>query len=334
MTSGARPASEPEAGQAPRLCRQGHQRRAWLDAIHVPRRRSLRGCVERGSDARPAVVGFGRPALVRPRLRNTRHRRRLGHSRGVTLDDDVRVADRHRDRTPRIARDIARLQRARARLEPERAVEPQGADRGHMRAAVLVDGGEPGRAGVDRVRSRRRPRSKLRNNCGPIHRRQPVHRTQIDDLHEASLHCPGHILADGISYVRRATTAELIADVVTLLVGLGRDTVRGEWADTSASTATTPTSPCCRHRTATDASSSSSPSTPTRSRPSPPGPTRSACTPWPSRSTTSTRPSRSPRGTAATPLRGVATCEDVYKLTYVRGPSGILVMLAQEIKRS
>src|SRR3954447_7989857 len=45
--------------------------------------------------------------------------------------------------------------------------------------------------------------------------------------------CPGHILADGISYVRRATTAELIADVVTLLGGLGRDTVRGEWADTA-----------------------------------------------------------------------------------------------------
>lgn len=33
------------------------------------------------------------------------------------------------------------------------------------------------------------------------------------------------------------------------------------------------------------------------------------------------------------PLRGVATYEDVYKLTYVRGPSGILVMLAQELQR-
>jgi len=33
------------------------------------------------------------------------------------------------------------------------------------------------------------------------------------------------------------------------------------------------------------------------------------------------------------PLRGVATYEDVYKLTYVRGPSGILVMLAQELKK-
>jgi glyoxylase I family protein len=29
------------------------------------------------------------------------------------------------------------------------------------------------------------------------------------------------------------------------------------------------------------------------------------------------------------PLRGVATYEDTYKLTYVRGPSGIIVMLAQ-----
>jgi glyoxylase I family protein len=32
------------------------------------------------------------------------------------------------------------------------------------------------------------------------------------------------------------------------------------------------------------------------------------------------------------PLRGVATYEDIYKLTYVRGPSGIIVMLAQELK--
>jgi glyoxylase I family protein len=33
------------------------------------------------------------------------------------------------------------------------------------------------------------------------------------------------------------------------------------------------------------------------------------------------------------PLRGVATYRDLYKLTYVRGPSGILVMLAQELKK-
>src|SRR5579859_7810372 len=51
----------------------------------------------------PAVVGFGRPAVVRPRPRDTRHRTRLGHSRSVTLDYDVRAADRHRDRAPRIA---------------------------------------------------------------------------------------------------------------------------------------------------------------------------------------------------------------------------------------
>jgi glyoxylase I family protein len=34
------------------------------------------------------------------------------------------------------------------------------------------------------------------------------------------------------------------------------------------------------------------------------------------------------------PLRGVATYGDEYKLTYVRGPSGILVMLAQELQKS
>jgi glyoxylase I family protein len=33
------------------------------------------------------------------------------------------------------------------------------------------------------------------------------------------------------------------------------------------------------------------------------------------------------------PLRGVATYADVYKLTYLRGPSGILVMLAEELKK-
>jgi glyoxylase I family protein len=35
-----------------------------------------------------------------------------------------------------------------------------------------------------------------------------------------------------------------------------------------------------------------------------------------------------------TPLRGVATYQDVYKLTYVRGPSDIIVMLAQELKKT
>lgn len=34
------------------------------------------------------------------------------------------------------------------------------------------------------------------------------------------------------------------------------------------------------------------------------------------------------------PLRGVANYGDVYKLTYLRGPSGILVMLAQDLTRT
>jgi glyoxylase I family protein len=33
------------------------------------------------------------------------------------------------------------------------------------------------------------------------------------------------------------------------------------------------------------------------------------------------------------PLRGVATYADVYRLTYVRGPSGIIVMLAEELQK-
>jgi glyoxylase I family protein len=34
------------------------------------------------------------------------------------------------------------------------------------------------------------------------------------------------------------------------------------------------------------------------------------------------------------PLRGVATYQDSYKLTYLRGPSGILVMLAEELTKN
>lgn len=34
------------------------------------------------------------------------------------------------------------------------------------------------------------------------------------------------------------------------------------------------------------------------------------------------------------PLRGVANYEDTYKLTYLRGPSGIIVMLAEELAKS
>lgn len=34
------------------------------------------------------------------------------------------------------------------------------------------------------------------------------------------------------------------------------------------------------------------------------------------------------------PLRAIATYQDLYKLTYLRGPSGILVMLAEDLRKS
>ncbi|GGR23100.1 VOC family protein [Agromyces mediolanus] len=33
------------------------------------------------------------------------------------------------------------------------------------------------------------------------------------------------------------------------------------------------------------------------------------------------------------PLRGVGTYQDIYRLTYLRGPSGIIVMLAEELHK-
>ena len=183
LATAGRRASEPEAGQAARLLRQAHDRRSWLQAVHVPRRRSLRWRVERGGDARPAGVGLGRPAVVGPRLRDPRQRVRLGHPGGVALEDDVSVADRHRDRAARIALDVASLAGAFAGLEPERAIEPEGADRGHMRAAVLVDRGQPRRAGVERVRGRGGPGIELGGDGRPVNGRQAIGLTQILDLH-------------------------------------------------------------------------------------------------------------------------------------------------------
>jgi hypothetical protein len=68
-------------------------------------------------------------------------------------------------------------------------------------------------------------------------------------------------------------------------------------------------------------------------RSSPSSRTQSACTASVSPSTTSTPPSRFAARQGCHPLRGVASYEDVYKLTYLRGPSGILVMFAEELKK-
>src|SRR5947209_3342171 len=92
--------SEPETSQAARLPRHHPVRRARLDAIHVPWRWTLRRCIERGGDARPACVWFGWPTDVGPCARGTCQRVWVGHPRRVTLDDDVCTRDRDRDRTP------------------------------------------------------------------------------------------------------------------------------------------------------------------------------------------------------------------------------------------
>ena len=61
----------------------------------------MRRRVERGGDAGPALVGLRRPTAIGPRLRDACHLGRLGYPRSVTLDDDVGITDRQRERTPR-----------------------------------------------------------------------------------------------------------------------------------------------------------------------------------------------------------------------------------------
>jgi hypothetical protein len=145
---------------------QGHDRRSWVNAIYVPRRRSLRWRVVRRRDAAPLSSGSAGHPLSAQAFAIRASATGLGHSRRISLEYDVRTSDRHRDRAPRIARDIAPLPRACARLEPEGAIQPQGTDRSHMRAAVLVDRGQPGRTAASMVL----PRSRLNRRARPPRR--------------------------------------------------------------------------------------------------------------------------------------------------------------------
>jgi hypothetical protein len=63
--------------------------------------------------------------------------------------------------------------------------------RSHVRTAVLVHSGQPGRAGVPSVRGRRGSRGELPGNRCPVDWRQAVRLTQVDDLHEEPLRYHG-----------------------------------------------------------------------------------------------------------------------------------------------
>ncbi len=187
----ARLASEPEVSEpSHRLRRHGSRSPSARPTaiLYTPVGGGPSTRVERGADARPALVRV-RPASPGP---PTPSRYGASAPGSVTRGRHPRlrrplVTDRHRDRTPRIARDVAPLPRARAGLEPERAVQPQGTDRGHMRAAVLVDSGQPGRAGVRCVRRfNADPASSFSATAAQSTWRQPVRLAQIGDLHEPS----------------------------------------------------------------------------------------------------------------------------------------------------
>ena len=115
------------------------------------------------------------------------------------------------DRAARIAGDVAGLPGARACLEPERAIEPEGADRSHMRAAVLVHRRQPGRTSIVGVRSRRRSRLELLGDLGPVHWWESVPGSQVDDLHGTFPFVAGRHVRNGVSLIRRAVMSEVIA---------------------------------------------------------------------------------------------------------------------------
>jgi hypothetical protein len=112
------------------------------------------------------------PAQNTDNNRNPHHGRRPGDPQHGPRRRQNRAPPRPRrgstarDRTPRIPRDVAPLACARARLGPEGAVHPDGSGRGDMRAAVLVDGAQPRRAGVHPVRGWSRSRLEFLDNAG------------------------------------------------------------------------------------------------------------------------------------------------------------------------
>src|SRR6202790_2584641 len=155
----------------------------WLDAKHVPRRWSLRRRVERGGDTGPGLIQFGGPPLIRPGFGEARQCGRVGLPLCLTFGDDIRIANRHRDRAAPVAGDVAALPGTRSGLEPEISVQPERSDSSHVRAPVLVHCREPRRASVVAVRSRWRSGIELFDDVRPLHWGQPVRRTQIDDVH-------------------------------------------------------------------------------------------------------------------------------------------------------
>jgi glyoxylase I family protein len=127
-----------------------------------------------------------------------------------------------------------------------------------------------------------------------------------------------------------------MADALDCLhaVPVGRDTVSGEWTDTAvgldgnhANIAMLQTPDGYGRLELFETS------TPKRLSRSQLVPTTSACTVSPFRSTTSNKALEVAAKHGCHPLRSVATYADLYKLTYLDGPSGILVMLAEKLNK-
>src|SRR5215469_3753200 len=108
-----------------------------------------------------------------------------------------------------------------------------------MRAAVLVDSGQPGRAGIHRVRSWRRPGIELLSNCGPINRRQPIRLTQILDLHKGILSLPADILVNGVKELRSRLRPERTGRPVGKPAAIS-GAWRSSWGTCASSCAATP----------------------------------------------------------------------------------------------
>ena len=130
-----------------------------------------------------------------------------GVTRGVTLDDDVRL----RGSTGRRAtwmRATCGPSACRARLEPERAVQPEGTDGGHVRASVLVGRREPCRASVVRVSSRRRSRIELLGEgwSSPLVAGRPL--PEVDRFHGVPFR--GRAAPASVAWIRPAVASRVI----------------------------------------------------------------------------------------------------------------------------
>ena len=107
---------------------------------------------------------------------------------GDTLDDEIEAVCGDAQRAAPVARQVPALARRLPGLEPERAVHPQCTDTGQVRAAVVVDRGQPARVSIGAALARRLGDAGVETGSDdpPVDRRRAVEICEVLRFHAGS----------------------------------------------------------------------------------------------------------------------------------------------------